>query len=167
VISLPAEFEREEITSRWTSAGHGSEVALAIKDIDPHDLALELLLCVGQLLWEAVDVSWCADWRRLLCVELSEEVQGEIDEQALEAKQRLLASRAVAQTRRCWEDYTAASFAGSVAEYVHCLWHDVTVRTGAAYLPAASLRRRLSQLAAWFPPNHRQRLFAAHPMPAP
>jgi hypothetical protein len=33
------------------------------------------------------------------------------------------------------------------AEYVHCLWHDVTIRTGEEYLPAPQLRRRLELLA--------------------
>jgi hypothetical protein len=48
-----------------------------------------------------------------------------------------------------------------MAEYVRRLWHEVTVRTGPDYLPAAPLRRRLELMARWFPPNRGYRLFPA------
>jgi hypothetical protein len=52
-----------------------------------------------------------------------------------------------ARDPRCLEQYGVASFAALAAEYVHCLWHDVTIRTGEAYLPAPQLRRRLELTA--------------------
>ncbi len=86
-------------------------------------------------------------------------MSGEIDEQALEEKRSLLASRVHARSRRQLARYGRAAFAGTTAEYVHCLWHDVTVRTGPDHLPAPQLRRRLELLAGWFAPDRGYRLF--------
>ena len=44
-------------------------------------------------------------------------------------------------------------------QYIHSLWHDVTVRTSEEHLPAQWLRRRLEFLARWFPPDRGHRLF--------
>jgi hypothetical protein len=71
------------------------------------------------------------------------------------------ASRSDANNVKRLTRYGRASFAGTVAEYVHCLWHEVTVRTGPDYLPVPPLRRRLELLARWFPPNRGYRLFPA------
>ena len=160
-ISLSARVDDEHGASRWSLTGAKVEIAVATEGVEPHDVALELLICIGQTLWEVVSPAICNTWINLLCTELGEQVTGEIDEQALGAKRALLASRSVLRSRRCWEEYARASFASTVAEYVHCLWHDVTVRTGQEHLPARSLRRRLVQLAEWFPPGRGRRLFAA------
>ena|SRR2546430_12785496 len=90
-------------------------------------------------------------------------VSGEIDEEALKEKRALFSRRACARSRTHLERYACASFAGTVAEYVHCLWHDVTVRTGREHLPSVWLRRRLQLLARWFPPDRGHRLFPRRP----
>jgi ferric-dicitrate binding protein FerR (iron transport regulator) len=88
-------------------------------------------------------------------------ISGEMDEQALDSKRLLQEDRAHARDPRCLERYGIASFAATAAEYVHCLWHDVTIRTGEEYLPAPQLRRRLELLARWFPPDRAYALFPA------
>ena len=95
----------------------------------------------------------------LLNDEITPGIEGEIDEQALEEKRSLFESRSHANNVKRLTGYCRASFAGSVAEYVHCLWHEVTVRTGPDYLPVELLRRRLKLLERWFPPNRGYRLF--------
>ncbi|MCE5311062.1 MAG: hypothetical protein LLG20_25775 [Acidobacteriales bacterium] len=142
------------VTSQWTETEVGLDVSVMTGGCDDHDAAMELLLCFGQALWlKLSDAELRAYWN-LLDGELTEEITGEIDEQALEEKHALLAG-----IRRRLGRYGGASFAGTAAEYVHCLWHDVTIRTGRDYLPAPQLRRRLELLARWFPPDRGYRLF--------
>lgn len=164
-VSVVGALEQPEITSRWRRGPEQTEISVAFAELEPHDVAMELLLCLGQLLWEATTEEERAAWLEQLRREIEAGVQGEIDEQALEAKQRLLAGTASARSRRRLEDYARASFAGTAAEYVHCLWHDVTIRTGPEHLPARWLRARLELLARWFPPNRGYRLFAANDEP--
>lgn len=148
------------LSSRWTESGEGLEVSVLAGEDPDHDLAMELLLCLGQALWEKLsDEEFRAYWL-LLAREIQDGVQGEIDEQALEEKRSLLASRLHARSSRQLARYGRASFAGTAAEYVHCLWHDVTVRTGPDHLPAPELRRRLELVAGWFPPDRGYRLFS-------
>jgi hypothetical protein len=160
-VSLPSSMDEDETASRWTASEDMIEIAVATSGVEPHDVAMELLVCVGQALWDVIRPGRCDAWRELLCTELAEQVGGEIDEQARDAKRALLASRSVTRGRRRWEEYARASFASTAAEYVHCLWHDVTVRTGPEHLPAPCLLRRLELLATWFPPARGRRLFPA------
>jgi hypothetical protein len=64
-------------------------------------------------------------------------VTGEIDEQALEEKRWLLSSAVLARSRNRLLRYAGASFASTAAEYVHCLWHDVTVELVRIICPAS------------------------------
>jgi len=157
-ISLPPEVA-SGVASRWTMANGGLEVTVTTAGVEEHDVAMELLLCLGQGLWERLaDVELRAYWV-LLCDEISMGIEGEIDEQALDEKRSLFESRSHANNLKRLTGYGRASFAGTVAEYVHCLWHEVTVRTGPDHLPVAPLRRRLELMARWFPPNRGYRLF--------
>jgi hypothetical protein len=97
----------------------------------------------------------------LLFDEISMGVEGEIDEQAFEEKRSLFESRSHANSAERLTRYGRASFAGTAAEYVHCLWHEVTVRTGPDHLPVPPLRRRLALMSQWFPPDGGYRLFPA------
>jgi hypothetical protein len=142
-------------------ADDGLEVSVTTAGIEEHDVAMEVLLCLGQGLWERLADGELRAYWMLLCDEISMGIEGEIDEQALEEKRSLLGSRAHALSRQQLARYGRAAFAGTVAEYVHCLWHEVTVRTGPDYLPVAPLRRRLELMARWFPPNRGYRLFPA------
>jgi hypothetical protein len=159
-FTLERAFERPGIASRWTLTGDRVRAGIATFEVDPHDVAVEMLVCAGQALWEVIEFGERTQWVELLYAEIAEGVGGEIDEQALADKRKLLSSPAAARSRRRLWEYARTSFAGSVAGYVHCLWHDVTIRTGAEHLPARQLRRRLDLLARWFPPNRGYRLFA-------
>ena len=159
-ISLPEEVAAS-VASEWTIANGGLEVLVTTAGIEEHDVAMELLLCLGQGLWERLSDGELRAYWMLLWDEISTGVEGEIDEQALEEKRSLFESRSHANNVKRLTGYARASFAGSVAEYVHCLWHEVTVRTGPDYLPVAPLRRRLELMARWFPPNRGYRLFSA------
>lgn len=159
-ISFPVEVA-SGVASRWTSANGGLEVSVTTAGIEEHDVAMELLLCIGQVLWERLSDGELRSYWMLLCDEISMGIEGEIDEQALEEKRSLFESRSHANNVKRLTRYGRASFAGTVAEYVHCLWHEVTVRTGPDYLAVEPLRRRLELVARWFPPNRGYRLFPA------
>lgn len=84
---------------------------------------------------------------------------GEIDQESLREKRSLFSCRAFARSQSRLEQYARSSIGATVAEYVHCLWHDVIVRTGSEPLPALWLRRRLELPARWLPPDRGHRLF--------
>lgn len=159
LIRVSPSLDEPEAGSRWRRSLEAAEIWLAA-DADPHDVAMELLICVGQILWEELTGDERSQWLERLQREIEAGVTGEIDELALEAKDRLLATAAAARSMRRLEAYARASFASTAAEYVHCLWHDVTLRTGPEHLPASWLRARLELLERWFPPNPGYRLFA-------
>ena len=163
-VTLVEDLGGGEIASQWTAAPGGLEITVATRDVSPHDVALELLVCLGQALWEkSLPAEREAYWK-MLAAEMEAGVAGEIDERALREKQALLAGRLSARSRRRLERYAQASFAGTVAEYIHCLWHDVKIRRGPRHLPARWLRRRLETIVRWFPPNRGYRLFARPPV---
>jgi hypothetical protein len=159
-ISLAEALGGPEVASRWSAAREGIAISLAAAGREEHDIALELLLCLGQALWTKLSGAQCREYWLLIDGEISVGAPGEIDEDALERKRLLLAGRASAANARRLEEYGAASFAGTAAEFVHCLWHDVTVRPGPDFLAPAQLRRRLKLLAGWYPPGKGRRLFA-------
>lgn len=162
-VLLVSRLGDPEASSRWTRTETGLEVELAVADAGPHDLALELLVCLGQALWESTTPEERAAWLQLLDAEIRGKVCGEIDEETLDEKRRLLGSRALARSPRRLLRYAGVSFAATLAEYVHALWHDVTVRTGPEHLPPEWLRRRLELFERWFPPAPGHDLF---PRPA-
>ena len=159
-IALLEGLGRPTVASQWAEVSRGLEIALATAQRREHDIALELLLCLGQALWSRLEESRRAAYWRLLDGEIGAGTDGEIDQDALQHKRRLLSSRYSAASSRRLASYGAASFAGTAAEYVHCLWHEVTVRTGRDFLPARELRRRLDLLSGWYPPGRGRRLFA-------
>ena len=159
-ILLVPQIEGCSVTSRWTLNECSLEITLTTQGVEPHDLALELLVCVGQVLWDALRDTEQRAWLGVLATEIDDDVTGEIDEDALAEKRKLMASAAASRSRRRLEVYARASFAGTAAEYVHALWHDVTVRSGPDYLNARHLRIRLKLLASMFPPDAGYRLFS-------
>ena len=164
-ISLPAEVS-PDAASRWTMTDGGLEVSVATSGIEEHDVAMELLLCLGQALWERLSDAELRAYWMLLCDEIGAGIEGEIDEQALEERRSLYDRRSHASIAGRLARYGCASLAGTAAEYVHCLWHEVTVRTGPDFLPAQPLRRRLELMARWFPPDRGHRLFPGAQRPA-
>jgi hypothetical protein len=158
-IFLTPRLRDGDLSSEWTETKKGLQITVATEDVDAHDLAMELLLCLGEALWDRAKPEEVNAYLRLLRAELDAGVSGEIDEDALHEKQLLLSSPILAGSRRRLGRYARASFAGTAAEFIHCLWHDVTIRTGPEHLPVAPLRTRLEMLAAWFPPDRGYSLF--------
>jgi hypothetical protein len=159
-VLLVSSLGGPDLASQWTATDRGVEVSLATADRDEHDIAMEMLLCLGQALWERLPHNQRQAYWLLLDTEIRAGITGEIDEEALKEKRALMANRFSAASGRRLERYGGASFAGTAAEYVHCLWHDVEVRSGPDYLPAPQLRRRLELLSLWFPPDRGYRLFS-------
>lgn len=157
-VSLAAQVG-SKIASLWRASGGETEICVAVADRDEHDVAIELLVCLGQVLWEKLTPEQLEAYWRVLDAEIHAGVEGEIDEEVLREKRALLGGRFSARSRRRLERYGRASFSATAAEYIHCLWHDVTVRTGPEDLPARYLKRRLQLFARWFPPGRAHRLF--------
>jgi len=158
-VSVVDDLGGPTVVSRWTDTGRELEIEISTAGREGHDVALDLLLCVGQALWtKLTDGQQKAYWL-LVDAELRAGTPGEIDEDALRQKKALLSGRFSATSRRRLECYGAASFAGTAAEYIHCLWHDVTIRAGPDFLPAPQLRRRLQLLSRWYPPAPGHQLF--------
>ena len=158
-VSVVDDLGGPTVVSRWTASGRELEIEIAAAGREGHDVALELLLCVGQALWTKLTGGQQKAYWLLVDAELRAGTPGEIDEDALRQKKALLSGRFSATSRRRLECYGAASFAGTAAEYIHCLWHDVTIRAGPDFLPAPQLRRRLQLLSRWYPPAPGHQLF--------
>jgi hypothetical protein len=158
-IFLLVDLNGPDLDSQWTRNEGELKISIAVRDRDPHDVTLELLSCLGQALWEVLLPAQAKKYWLLLNSEFLAGITGEIDEDAVREKRVLLGTRLSAASPRLLERYGRSSFAGTAAEYVHCLWHDVQVVSGPDHLPPRQLRRRLDLLARWFPPNRGQRLY--------
>jgi len=158
-MSLVADLGDPDLVSQWTAAPDGVEICVATEGREAHDIAMELLVCLGQALWEKLTPDQLNAYWQLLDAEFQAAVTGEIDDEALAKKRMLLRNRFSARSRGRLQRYGRASFAGTAAEYVHCLWHDVNVVSGVEHLPVLQLQRRLELLARWFPPNAGYRLY--------
>jgi len=156
---LVLDLGRANVASEWTAGEREVNISIATSRRSAHDVAMELLLCLGQALWQKLTSEQVKAYWLLLECEFRGEVKGEIDEDAVREKRALLGGQISATSERRLERYGWASFAGTAAEYVHCLWHDVEVVSGAEHLPAQQLRRRLDLLANWFPPDRGHKLY--------
>jgi len=144
----------------WVEAKDKIYLLLACRELSAHDTGFEFLASVAELLLPRLAEAERERYAQVLEDELRSGVRGEIDEEAVTAKQPLLGTRA----RRRWsrpqfERYRDVSFVSTTAEYLHGLWHDVQIRIGPEHLPLPQLRRRLLLLAELFPPNPGYRLF--------
>jgi len=158
-VSVVENLGGARVASKWTSTDQGLEISLAASGRQGHDISLELLLCLGQALWSKLSRRRLKAYWLLLDSEIGAGIPGEIDEDALKQKRLLMSNRASAGSGGRLERYGCASFAGTVAEYVHSLWHDVTIRSGPDFLPARQLRLRLELLSRWYPPARGYLLF--------
>ena len=66
---------------------------MATKDRDDHDTAMELLACLGQILWEKLTPEQVRAYWQLLYAEFQAGIEGEIDEEAFAEKRMLLRNR--------------------------------------------------------------------------
>ena len=150
----------ETHTAVWQETSERISLVLAGRELTPHDVGFEFLASIAELLRARLSPTEMARYGQLLDQELQRGVPGEIDEDSLAAKQRLLTYQTWRRRRAQFDRYCEASFASTLAEYMHGLWHDVQIRVGPEHLPLPALRRRLDLLAEMFPPNPGYRVFA-------
>lgn len=151
----------ESHTAVWIEADGYTSLVLACREADMHDTGFELLASLAQLASARFTPAETEAYARLLEDELRSGVAGEIDPEALEAKEayRKRHNRASARADG-FDHYCSVSLSSTLAEYMHGLWHDVQIRVGAEHLPVESLRKRMLMLAQVFPPNAGYELFA-------
>ena len=152
--------EGETHTAVWVEASDQINLVLAGRELNSHDVGFEFLASVAELVRARLSAAEMARYGKLLDEELQRGVTGEIDEDTLAAKQRLLTYQTWRRRRAQFDRYCDTSFAGTLAEYMHGLWHDVQIRVGPEHLPLPALRRRLELLTEMFPPNPGYHLFA-------
>ena len=149
----------EAHTAAWVETPERINLLLACRELDAHDTGFELLGSAAELLRPRLTVSEVSAYSQILEEEIRHGLRGEIDEDALTAKQAYLASRTGRRSRAQFERYRDMSFVSTTAEYIHGLWHDVQIRIGPEHLPVAQLRRRMDLMAELFPPNAGYRVF--------
>ncbi|HLW79501.1 MAG TPA: hypothetical protein VKU44_07865 [Terriglobia bacterium] len=151
----------ETHSSVWLEAADRTHLILPCRELDAHDTGFEFLASIAELLHPRLESHEIEQYSRLLEDELEAGLGGEIDEDAVVAKQPLLKTRGVSRRGRSpFERYRDVSFVSTMAEYMHGLWHDVQIRVGPEHLPLPQLRRRMKLLAEFFPPNEGYKVFA-------
>lgn len=145
----------------WVETSERIHLVLPCRELDSHDTGFEFLASVAELLRPRLTGDELQRYSQLLEEELRIGVRGEIDEDASAARQPLVASRTLRRrSHQQFERYRDVSFASTVAEYIHGLWHDVQIRLGPEHLPLPQLRRRMTLMAEMFPPNPGYHVFA-------
>jgi len=150
----------ESHSAVWLEGEKGTDLVLPCRELDAHDTGFEFLASVAELLRPRLTDNEISRFEALLAEELRLGVTGEIDEEALAAKQPLASGRSRRVGHERLAHYRDVSFVSTTAEYMHGLWHDVQVRVGPEHLPVAQLRRRMMLLAELFPPNEGYNVFA-------
>ena len=152
--------EGDKHSAVWLENKNRIDLVLACRDLDPHDTGWEFLASVAELLRSRLAQGEVGRYSKLLQEELSEGFEGEIDEDAYEAKQPLRRRNRWLRTGPQFQKYRDVSFTSTCAEYIHGLWHDVQIRLGPEHLPVSALRGRMLLMAEMFPPNPGYELFA-------
>jgi hypothetical protein len=152
--------EGEKHSAVWMENRNRIDLVLACRDLDPHDTGWEFLASVAELLRSRLTSDEMERYTTLLQEELGQGFDGEIDEDAYEAKQPLRRRSRWSRSGPQFLKYRDVSFTSTCAEYVHGLWHDVQIRLGPEHLPVPVLRRRMILMSEMFPPNPGYQLFA-------
>lgn len=150
----------EKHSTVWVESMNKIDLVLACRDLDAHDTGCEFLASIAELLRTRLTPEELARYTSLLLEELRSGFEGEIDEDAYEAKQPLRRRSRWSRTGSQFITYRDISFTSTCAEYMHGLWHDVQIRLGPEHLPVSALRKRMTLLAELFPPNPGYQLFA-------
>jgi hypothetical protein len=145
-------------TSVWVDVDGVTNVLLACREMDAHDTGFELLACMAELVRPQFRQDEIHQFDSLLWEELDLSFAGEIDEEALRAKKALNSGNR-RRNHEEFEKYRDVALVGTLAEYMHGLWHDVQIRVGPDHLPVPQLRRRMELMARLFPPNEGYHVF--------
>lgn len=149
----------ETHTAVWVETDGRTDLVLACREADAHDTGFEFLASVAQLAVAKLGPAETEPYARLVEDELRRGVGGEIDKEALDAKQTCLKEKGASKSAAL-EHYFQVSLTSTLAEYMHGLWHDVQIRIGPEHLPVENLRKRMIMLSEIFPPNTGYDLFA-------
>jgi hypothetical protein len=152
--------EGEKHSAVWLENKGRIDLLVSCRDLDAHDTGWEFLASVAELLRVRLTADELERYTSLLQEELGMGFEGEIDEEAYEAKQALPKRGRWSRTGPAFLKYRDVSFTGTCAEYMHGLWHDVQIRVGPEHLPVPALHKRMSLMADLFPPNPGYQLFA-------
>ena len=152
--------EGEKHSAVWLENKGRIDLLVSCRDLDAHDTGWEFLASVAELLRARLTPDELERYTSLLQEELEMRFEGEIDEEAYEAKQVLRKRGRWSRTGPQFLKYRDVSFTGTCAEYMHGLWHDVQIRVGPEHLPVPVLRKRMTLMADLFPPNPGYQLFA-------
>jgi hypothetical protein len=145
----------------WLTADERTNLVLASRELDAHDTGFEFLASLAELSLSKLSAGEMGRYAEMLEEELRHGIRGEIDEEALAAKKSCVSSqRPWRKSRALFDQYRDVSFASTLAEYMHGLWHDVQIRVGPEHLPVTQLRRRMNLMAEFFPPNAGYSVFA-------
>ena len=151
----------ETHSALWVESNERIDLVLPCRELDPHDTGLEFLSSIAELLRTRLTPLEMDRYIKLLEGELHSDVLGEIDEEASAAKRPMAGSRFRRRpTHEQFNRYCEISFAGTLAEYMHGLWHDVQIRIGPEHLPVPQLRRRMVLMSEMFPPNEGYQVFS-------
>jgi hypothetical protein len=151
----------ETHSSVWLETDGRIHLLLPCRELDAHDTGFEFLASIAELLHPRLSGLELERYGALLEEELRSGIGGEIDEDAVQAKQPLLKGRASQRRGRApFERYRDTSFISTMAEYMHGLWHDVQIRVGPEHLPLTPLRQRMQLLSEMFPPNPGYQVFS-------
>ncbi|MGH9395786.1 MAG: hypothetical protein ACRD18_02905 [Terriglobia bacterium] len=151
----------ESHTAVWVEAEERIHLVLACRQVDAHDTGFEFLASIAQLAVAKMSPAEMEFYAHLLEDDLRRGVRGEIDKEALNAKEVYMKQRGHSGAKgEPFERYRDVSLVSTLAEYMHGLWHDVQIRVGPEHLPVPQLRKRMSALAGIFPPNPGYNLFA-------
>ncbi|MGH9344560.1 MAG: hypothetical protein ACRD19_12480 [Terriglobia bacterium] len=152
----------ESHTAVWAEEQGCLNLVLACKELDAHDTGFEFLASIAQMALPKMTREEVSGYGGLIDKEAALGIRGEIDKESLNAKAAFLKQREIASARAAKRlgRYIDVSLTGTLAEYMHGLWHDVQIRVGPDYLPVQQLRERMMWLAGIFPPNPGYDLFA-------
>lgn len=152
----------ETHTAVWSEEQGRLNLVLAGRELDAHDTGFELLASIAQMVLPKLTGDEMSGYAALIESELTAGAGGEIDKESLNAKTAYLKQRVNGGPRAAkrLSQYIDTSLAGTLAEYMHGLWHDVQIRVGPEHLPVEQLQKRMIWLARLFPPNPGYDLFA-------
>ncbi|HUY14674.1 MAG TPA: hypothetical protein VMX16_13760 [Terriglobia bacterium] len=148
-------------TAAWFETETRTNIILACRELDPHDTGFEFLASIAELARPRLTAEEVEQYSQLVRSELEQDIPGEMDKETLAAKQSLLTKRTSWRHEpEKFDQYRDLSLAGTLAEYMHGLWHDVQIQTGPEHLPLPQLRQRLQWMAKTFPPNPGYEVFS-------